>query len=210
MIFRRRRIEKLIPCILEVVTIFEADGVKPSAELIAKRLGVSVGLVEDALKVAFERGLLDPDTFNLTVDGRLMLFKHRASFLHDKYLHRFTFPWRGFSKLKDGDAHLAFKHGLDREGLAQLKNSLGSFTGRIEELKPLSTLSPGSRGIVEFAVGGYGLLRRLADMGLTPGTEIVIVRNAPFGGPVVVQVRGSSVALGRGVASRIFVRLIGG
>ncbi|MCS7364793.1 MAG: ferrous iron transport protein A [archaeon GB-1867-035] len=209
MIFRKRRIEKLIPCILEVLTIFKADKVKPSPELIAKRLGVSVDLVRDALKVAFERDLIKPDTYDLTNSGRALLIRHRESFLHDKYLHRFTLPWRDFSKFKDADDHLSLKHGLGSEGLTRLKVSLSSLTGRIEELKPLSSLSPGSRGVIEFTVGGYGLLRRLADMGLTPGTEVVIVRNAPFGGPIVIQVRGSSVALGRGVASKVFVRLIG-
>lgn len=208
MIFRRR-IGKLIPCILEIVNVLKAEGVKPTVKTIANRLGVSVDLVREALDLAFRRGLIKPDTFDLTDSGKSLILKHREGFLHDKYLHRFTFPWRSFSRFKDADGHLSLKHGLNSEGLARLKSSLSSFTGRIEELKPLSSLPIGGKGVIEFAVGGYGLLRRLADMGLTPGTEITVVRNAPFGGPIVVQVRGSSIALGRGVASKVFVRLIG-
>ncbi|MDH5440155.1 MAG: ferrous iron transport protein A, partial [Candidatus Bathyarchaeota archaeon] len=52
---------------------------------------------------------------------------------------------------------------------------------------------------------GWGFQRRLMDMGLTPGTRVTVVRSAPFRGPVEVSVRGSRLALGRGMAERIFV-----
>jgi len=46
-------------------------------------------------------------------------------------------------------------------------------------------------------------------MGLTPGTWVTVVRSAPLGGPVEVSVRGSRLALGRGMAERIFVETRG-
>jgi Fe2+ transport system protein FeoA len=48
-------------------------------------------------------------------------------------------------------------------------------------------------------------LKRLADLGLTPGTDITVVKSAPFNGPLEVCVRGSRLAIGRGMASRILV-----
>jgi len=45
------------------------------------------------------------------------------------------------------------------------------------------------------------------DMGLTPGTEITVTKIAPFGGPIEICVRGSRLALGRGMAERILVRI---
>ena len=54
---------------------------------------------------------------------------------------------------------------------------------------------------------GWGLERRLADLGLTPGTTVTVVRTAPFNGPLEVLVRGSRLALGRGMAERIFVEV---
>ena len=51
------------------------------------------------------------------------------------------------------------------------------------------------------------MLQRLLDMGLTPGTEICAVRVAPLGGPVELSVRGSKLALGKGVAAKVFVEL---
>lgn len=50
--------------------------------------------------------------------------------------------------------------------------------------------------------------QRLLDLGLTPGTRIVVVRSAPFKGPLEILVRGARIALGREIASMIAVELI--
>jgi len=54
---------------------------------------------------------------------------------------------------------------------------------------------------------GWGLKKRLEDMGLTPGTKIAVVKSAPFRGPLEVYVRGSRLAIGRGMAERILVEV---
>lgn len=53
----------------------------------------------------------------------------------------------------------------------------------------------------------WGFQKRLEDMGLTPGTKVTVVRSAPFHGPIELQVRGSKIAIGRGMAERILVRV---
>jgi ferrous iron transport protein A len=52
---------------------------------------------------------------------------------------------------------------------------------------------------------GWGMQRRLADLGLTPGTEVKMI-NSGHPGPVVLEIRGSRLALGQGVAAKIIVR----
>jgi DtxR family Mn-dependent transcriptional regulator len=77
----------------------------------------------------------------------------------------------------------------------------------------LTTLSDGESGIIASmkrghdmeGVRSYGFEKRLMDMGLTPGTRITVVKSAPFHGPLEILVRGSRLALGRGMAERIFV-----
>jgi DtxR family Mn-dependent transcriptional regulator len=54
---------------------------------------------------------------------------------------------------------------------------------------------------------GWGFEKRLMDMGLTPGTRVTVVKSAPFHGPLEILVRGSRLALGRGMAERIFVEI---
>jgi len=75
-----------------------------------------------------------------------------------------------------------------------------------EGVAPLTNLCEGQKGIVIKALGGCGLVRRLAEMGLTPGVEVKLLRRCPFQGPLEVEVRGVALALGYGVASKVFVK----
>ncbi len=52
---------------------------------------------------------------------------------------------------------------------------------------------------------GMSAKRRLANLGIIPGVKIIKNRVAPFCGPVQISVRGSSLVLGRGLASKIIV-----
>ncbi len=80
---------------------------------------------------------------------------------------------------------------------------------------PLTALKDGDTGIViSIKTGhgrgwgrGWGFEKRLMDMGLTPGTKVKVVKSAPFHGPLEIIVRGSRLALGRGMAERIFVEI---
>lgn len=46
------------------------------------------------------------------------------------------------------------------------------------------------------SVNGKGILRdRLLDMGLTPGTEVMVRRTAPFGDPIEILLRGYELTL---------------
>ena len=49
------------------------------------------------------------------------------------------------------------------------------------------------------------VIHRLLELGLTPGTEVRVVQDS--GGPMLVSVRGSRVALGRDLAQRLWVEL---
>ena len=53
--------------------------------------------------------------------------------------------------------------------------------------------------------GGVGLEHKLRQLGLVPGDNARVLRHAPFGGPILVEVEGRSIALGRGVASKVIV-----
>lgn len=68
----------------------------------------------------------------------------------------------------------------------------------------LSDLPAGIRGIVARVNGGRELATRLAAMGLTAGTEIVVLQNRGFG-PMLAKVRDTRIALGRGQAGMVTV-----
>lgn len=68
---------------------------------------------------------------------------------------------------------------------------------------PLSSLPAGSRARVVDIRGGYGFRRRLFEMGLTPNTVVEVLANS--WGPILVRVRGTVIAIGRGMAHKILV-----
>jgi len=53
----------------------------------------------------------------------------------------------------------------------------------------------GSRHVVCGYRRGGRFRRRLMDMGFTPGTEFRVVKETPFGDPVIVNVRGYDVSV---------------
>ncbi len=57
-------------------------------------------------------------------------------------------------------------------------------------------------------LGGQGIRQRLGQMGIHPGDIITILRFGVLRGPILIEVHGSQVALGRGIASRIVVEEI--
>jgi len=53
--------------------------------------------------------------------------------------------------------------------------------------------------------GGAGIRQRLSQMGIHPGDTITMLRYGALGGPILIEIHGSQVALGRGIASRVIV-----
>ncbi|HBI92169.1 MAG: FeoA family protein [Terrisporobacter othiniensis] len=72
-------------------------------------------------------------------------------------------------------------------------------------MKTLRDLSPGQKGKVT-SLGEKGpSRRRLMDMGITPGVEIQIVKVAPLGDPIEVNLRGYELSLRKDEANQIIV-----
>ena len=69
---------------------------------------------------------------------------------------------------------------------------------------PIAMVRPGEEVMVVDIRAGRGLTRRLTDMGLIPGTTIrVITSHMP--GPILIDLRGSRLVLGHGIAQKIMV-----
>jgi Fe2+ transport system protein FeoA len=49
------------------------------------------------------------------------------------------------------------------------------------------------------------LTKRLADLGLASGTEVKVIGRTLFSGPIQIEVRGSRLVIGAGLASKIIV-----
>jgi len=69
----------------------------------------------------------------------------------------------------------------------------------------LSELEPGEKGIISRVVGDRDIRRRLLDMGLTKGTEIVVVRKAPLGDPIELLLKGYNLSLRKRECENVYI-----
>jgi Fe2+ transport system protein A len=70
----------------------------------------------------------------------------------------------------------------------------------------LRDLKPGQEGIVD-SIGVSGpLKRRIMDMGVTPGIAIKVIKVAPLGDPIEVNVRGYELSLRKDEAAQIVMK----
>ena len=76
-------------------------------------------------------------------------------------------------------------------------------------IMPLAMVPPGEAVTIADIRAGHGLARRLADMGLTPGTVLKVI-GRQGAGPTLVDFRGSRLVLGFGVAQKVMVEKAGG
>ena len=74
--------------------------------------------------------------------------------------------------------------------------------------RTLALMEPGDRALVRGIQADDEFAHRLMELGLTPGTEIALVRRAPFGDPLELVVRGAHFTIRRDEAERIHVEAL--
>ena len=73
-------------------------------------------------------------------------------------------------------------------------------------MKTLKDIKIGESVVVEKLHGAGAVKRRIMDMGITKGTEILVRKVAPLGDPIEVNVRGYELSIRKGNAEMIEVR----
>lgn len=75
----------------------------------------------------------------------------------------------------------------------------------MDNKKTLEDLRTGDTAVIAACSAGRALKSRFAALGFTPGSTVRVVQN--YGrGPLLVEVHGATVALGRGEARAVQVR----
>lgn len=69
----------------------------------------------------------------------------------------------------------------------------------------LKEIQPGERAKIARLCGEGAVKRRIMDMGLTKGTEVAVVKVAPIGDPIELDVRGYSLSIRKDEAATIEV-----
>jgi DtxR family Mn-dependent transcriptional regulator len=190
---------------LETLVRYEEQGRSPRVKELAKDLHVSPASVSEMLKKLSSKKLVEYERYGLiklTTKGKKLgksiLRKHRFM---EKFL-RFI----GVKKEKIHHEACVLEHALSDDVEKALRNS---FSGcmEMENVKPLTEMKKGEKGKIVLIRGGHSSCKRLSDMGLTPGTAVEMARASSRAGPVELILRSSCLAIGRGVASKIFVEV---
>jgi ferrous iron transport protein A len=71
-------------------------------------------------------------------------------------------------------------------------------------VRPLAEVPEGTQAVVQGLRGGGGFLGRMAALGFIVGGKVSVLQNSGRG-PVIVLVRDTRVALGRGEALKVLV-----
>jgi DtxR family Mn-dependent transcriptional regulator len=199
----------------------ERDGSAKTSEL-AKRLKVALGTVTNTIESMEKQKLIVHEPYKgvkLTAKGqKIALDVVRRHRLSERLLTDILrLEW---SKVHDIACKL--EHALsDKDVIKPLENALGnpktcphgnpipSESGKLteEQSEVLANLDRGEKGtVVKVTDERTEMLQYLATLGLMPGASVEIEEKAPFNGPVMVKVMGASYALGREVASVIWIK----
>jgi len=220
---------------LEAIYSFNEKGELAKNTELAKKLKVAPPSVTQMIKKLAAEGLVEHQPYKgVALTGRGMALAQKVVRKH-RLLERFLHDFLGFNRDKVHDEACRMEHTLSDEAALALCKALDSPETCPDDEKPippcplnvedcdecvsaredgslmllteLSNLKPGERGIVAFVRGGTRACQRLLDMGLTNGTEVTVVNAAPFNGPIEVSVRETTLALGRGLAEKVFVEM---
>src|SRR6187431_3352808 len=203
---------------LKAIYALESAGERVTTSALAKRMGVSAPAATAMTKRLDELSLVERVPHRgvaLTDAGRRgaleMLRNHRL-------LERYLSDRLGLSLDEVHAEADRLEHALSEELEAKIDAELGFPThdphgdpipDRELRLVPggrrtLADLEPGERGSVSRVPDGDpDLLRYLDELGLVPGSQVEVVAQAPFAGPVTVRTRSGAHAISRELADRI-------
>ena len=75
-------------------------------------------------------------------------------------------------------------------------------------LKKLNEFNIGDSGRITKVEGEGRIRRRLFDMGVTPGADVILVKRAPLGDPIEVTIRGYELTLRKTEASLVTLEIL--
>lgn len=86
-----------------------------------------------------------------------------------------------------------------------IREDIRAMGERVEQIS-LADLELGKRGVLTKIDGGRKMARRLETLGLRPGKEVHMTSTVFNNGPVIIDLDGRLIAIGRGQAHKIYVR----
>ncbi|HAR85439.1 MULTISPECIES: FeoA family protein [Clostridium] len=67
-------------------------------------------------------------------------------------------------------------------------------------------LKPGDKGLIKELACDDRLAKRLLALGFVEGTEVLVKKTAPLGDPIIINLRGTDLAIRKKDAELIFIK----
>lgn len=208
---------------LKIIYEIERDGGAAGTNDIAARLNIAPASVSGMIRRLAGQDLLRHERYRgvrLTATGRAAALRtlRRHRILECYLTQVLGYDWDRVHEEAERLEHTASDELIDR-----MSNALGNPTvdphgapiptreGTVDERRhaSLADLAIGERArVIRMADEDGGFLRYLADIGITPGTEIELRQRAPYDGPLTVRVGTASHAIGAAAAARVFIETL--
>ena len=203
---------------LKAIYALESAGERVTTSALASRMGVSAPSATAMTKRLAELGLVERAPYKgvaLTEEGSRGALEVLR---HHRLLERYLVDRLGLSLDEVHAEADRLEHALSEELEAKIDAELGFPTHDPHgdpipdrELRvaagggaTLLDVAPGATASVSRVPDGNAeLLRYLAELGLLPGSEVEVVSQAPFGGPVTVRTENGEHAISRDLAESI-------
>jgi DtxR family Mn-dependent transcriptional regulator len=203
---------------LKAIHALEAAGERVTTSALAAQMRVSAPSATAMTKRLAELGLVERAPYKgvaLTEEGRRGALEVLR---HHRLLERYLADRLGVSLHEVHAEADRLEHALSEELEAKIDAELGFPTHdphgdpipdselRLEAAghRTLADVRPGERTAVSRVPDGDpDLLRYLTELGLVPGSDVEVVAQAPFAGPVTIRTRDGSHAISRELADRI-------
>ena len=187
---------------------------------IARSMSVSSASVTNMVKRLAQLGLVEYESYRgvtVTTTGEKVALE---IIRHHRLLELYLKEVMGYSweKVHEEAEHL--EHHISEDFEDKLDELLGYPThdphgdpiptreGEIAEstTDPLADVEPGCRVVIQrVSDTDPKMLAYLEDIGLLPGTAVMIVEKAPFHGPIKLRIDGQEQVVGFRIASNVFV-----
>jgi len=203
----------------------EGGAVKTSA--IASRLHVAPASVTEMLQKLAADGYLDYEKYKgavLTREGRRLAERIKRK---HRLLERFLVDVLGMRKERSHEEACRLEHTVSDESaerLCQMMNNpqicpdgdpIPQCKDKCRECEgapsiPLPELKEGDRGIItHLKCENPDRIRRLISMGFVPGRWVTLEEQVPMGGPLLIAMEDTRIALGKDYARLVQVRRCG-
>jgi DtxR family Mn-dependent transcriptional regulator len=200
--------------------LYGRDSSAVATNALAERLGVSPGSVTAMLKRMAEMGLVEHEPYHgakLTAAGELVALE---VIRHHRLLEAYLAEALGMPWDRVHDEAEVLEHYISEELEERIAAALGDpevdphgdpipsreLAVAAQGGTPLARLEPGDTGtFTRVSDADPEMLRYLAERGIRPGAGVEVRERQPFGGPLTIQVAGTSHAIGGELAERMLV-----